>query len=109
MPTAKPKTTVSVDTKDADAAVGEVIDPKVEMLFEFNGQTYRFKRKRLNATQFRLPMQKGFNELATEWLLGPREFQRFLANNLDEDETTPQEVFYDFVNALGEQLGTGNS
>jgi len=90
-------------------AVDAVIDPKITMSFEFNGSVYTFKRKRLDATQFRLPMQKGFNEVATEWLLGPQQFALFLSRNLDEDGCTPSSVFYEFIDALGEELGTGNS
>lgn len=104
----KTKIETPEETKEAAAAAVEVVDPKTDIMFEFGGHMYRFKRKRLQATQFRLPMQKGFNEVAVEFLLGT-EFQLFLARNLDEDGCTPADVFYDFVNTLGQELGTGNS
>jgi hypothetical protein len=100
--------TVDASAK-ATGAIDAVIDPKLDMSFEFNGHVYTFKRKRLDATQFRLPMQKGFNEAATEWLLGPPQFALFLSRNLDEDGCTPSSVFYEFIEALGQELGTGNS
>lgn len=100
----------TLETSAAETgAIDSVIDPKISMSFEFNGHVYTFKRKRLDATQFRLPMQKGFNEFATEWLLGPPQFQMFLGRNLDEDGCTPSSVFYEFIDALGKELGTGNS
>lgn len=101
---AKPK-----DEDTATPAVSEAIDPDQIITIEFGGHSYSFKRKRLTAAQFRLPMQKGHNEVATEWLLGYRSFAEFLQRNTDEDGCTTQKVFFDFVDKLGEALGTGNS
>lgn len=96
-------------TNDTAPAVAEVIDPKDSITVTFNDHTYSFKRKRLGSAQFRLRMQKGFNETAIEWLMGPRAFAQFLNDNMDEDGCTTQEVFFDFVDVIGKELGTGNS
>lgn len=99
------------DTRDgaaADAAVAEVVDPKGTISFSFGDRIYTYKRKRVEAVQFRLALQKREDAAAIEWLLGVAQFAQFLDENTDDDGCTSAEIYEKFVEAIFEGLGTGN-
>jgi len=93
--------------ESVDAAVAEVTDKMTRV--GFGDMEYTFKSKRLNALQFRLPMQKGKDAVAVEFLLGPVQFMKFMDANADADGCTPDETFYEFISAIGSAVGSGNS
>jgi len=96
------------DTKASDAAVAEVINPKGTISFKFGDRVYTYKRKRVESVQFRLALQKREDVAAIEWLLGPIQFSQFLDEHTDEDGCTTAEVYGEFIDAVFEELGTGN-
>jgi len=104
-----PTKTKTIDTSAADAAVAEVIDDKAIATVDFADAVFTFKRKRIDSVQFRLQMQKNRDAAAIEWLLGQRQFARFLAATEDEDGCTPEQTYLDFVSAIGAAVGAGNS
>jgi hypothetical protein len=97
------------DTSAADAAVVEVIDPKGVVSIPFADTVFTFKRKRIDAVQFRLQMQSNRDVAAVQWLLGSQQFAKFLSATEDEDGCTPQGVYLEFVELIGKSVGAGNS
>ncbi len=112
MPNSKPQKSTEeeadVEPSTADVAMDEVIDPKITASVDFKGHVYTFRKKRLDATQFRGEMQKQRDVSALEWLIGEPQFLQFLALNSDEDGC-PSSVFVEFWEAIGKALSTGNS
>lgn len=98
---------MSKEKTASDAAVAEVTERVVSV--PFDGKTYSFKRKRIDSVQFRLAMQKRRDAVAVEWLLGPVMFADFLEATADEDGCTTDEVFAEFIDAIGTAVGAGNS
>lgn len=114
-PTKKTAESVAAD-KEAEAAeaiaaaVEEATAPEDGVLsFEFRDETFTFKRKRIDAMQFRLPMQKGHDAEATEWLLGDLQYRRFLSLTMDEDGCTSLEDYFDLLTQVGKAVGGPNS
>lgn len=103
------KRTLPTPTPEADAAVNEVIDPKKMISVDFNDHIYTFKRKRAESVQFRLRLQKLHDVEAMEWLLGPEQFDEFMEHTADEDGCTTAETYAEFIDALFQELGAGNS
>ena len=101
-----PKT--STELSPAAAAIAEVDGPNL-VTCEFAGETYTFKMKMINSPQWRRIVQKLHYETAIEWLLGKEQADRFFNSTADEDGCTPNDVLVDFLNALGEVRGAGNS
>lgn len=96
------------DTLDVVVAVDEPpAEPMIHV--EYNGETYEFKSKRLNAIQFRRMMQSGDDVLAVEWLIGVRDFDRFVRSTADEDGVTPLSAFLEFFSAIGKAAAVPNS
>jgi hypothetical protein len=93
----------------AGAAIAESIADDGLLTLEFRGEKFEFKAKRLNAMQFRLPMQQGNDAMAVEWLIGRAQFARFLAVTSDEDGCSPLDAFLEFLRAIGEAGGIPNS
>lgn len=91
------------------AAIGEAIADDGMLKLEFRAEKFEFKAKRLNAMQFRLPMQQGNDAMAVEWLIGRAQFAKFLAATSDEDGCSPLDAFLDFLRAIGEAGGVPNS
>jgi hypothetical protein len=108
MAQAQSKTVDPPEDKTADLAV-VVIDPKTMVSLPFKGKVYTFKRKRIEAVQFRKRMQQRLDADAVEWLLGEQQFDRLMEDTADEDGCTSVEVWGEFFDALGEAVGTGNS
>lgn len=96
-------------TSAADAAVAEATEQSKSVTFPFRGQDYTFKAKRRESMQFRLLMQNNRDLSAFQWLLGPGQFQKFLEATADEDGCTPLSAYMEFLDALGEAGGSGNS
>lgn len=98
------------DTSAADAAVAEVTaEQDAVVTIDFEGTKYTFKRKKLDAPQFRLFMQKDRDVAAIEWLLGPVQFNAFLRATADEDGCTPTESYARLIEDISKSVGAGNS
>lgn len=91
------------------AAVEEAKPSSPEITFEFEGQSFTYRRKRLGGWDWRRHIQAGRYEAAIEWLIGTAQMDKFAAAIRDEDGDVPEEKWFDFMNALGESAGAGNS
>lgn len=97
-----------IDTSAARAAQDEAEDVK-SIPVEFGGKTYEVSRDALNSAQFRYLIQRSRDALAAEMLLGAETFSKFLIDQAAPGtDYTPGATLWEFLNAAGRELGTGN-
>lgn len=96
-----------IDESAAKAAQDEAEDVK-EVDVEFGGHTYAVSRAALSSAQFRYLIQRSRDALAAELLLGNDTFGKFLTDQAEADGFTPSVKLWEFLNAAGRELGTGN-
>lgn len=104
----EPEDIDKIDDSAARAAQAEA-EEVVLVDVEFSGHTYQASREALNSAQFRYLIQRSRDALAVELLLGNDAFTKFLTDQAEGDKGfTPSVKLWEFLNAAGRELGTGN-
>lgn len=109
---ASDKKTTTTDIDDIDESAAKAAQDEAENVenveVEFGGQTYTISRAAVGSAQFRYLIQRSRDALAAELLLGNDGFTKFLTDQAEPDGFTPSVKLWEFLNAAGKELGTGN-